>query len=343
MKKWLAIILAMMMAMTAFAAFAEEETEAATPVIPTTIEEYGDLATVSLDAFATMTTKTKDGETTVTLSQAVDSLQANWMGEGEEPEDLTVGEDLTATVTVSGHKQQLGSSKSGGMEDGDSDYIWEWDHDYEYPAGTDPEVVATKVQEVYDYMYSGEFEKTEAASYIVDNYANVWPEVVVDEPYAYVGYEAEVDGEYESDFMVLDVFVTDEELQAAKEEMAAKHADVPNPHIYSGRNEEGYAWGRLWGANSAGLVGAPNHAFVTKQAGFNVIYGRNGKVMQISKDIENADYFGVGTGTAHLVYQMTNVGWRLATVTMEYPEGSKVSAIQAKYNGNGDLYGSAIK
>lgn len=355
MKKWLAIIVAVMMTMTAFTALAEGEE--ATPTLPKTIEEFGDLATVSLDDFATMTTKTKDGETTVTLSKAVDSLQANWMGEGEEPEDMTVGEDLTAAVTVSGHKQQLGSSKSGGAQAGSTYWLWEWDHDYSYTANDDPEEVAAAIQAVYDYMNSGEFEKTEEATEFIKENPSAKADVVVGEPSARIQAETLVEEEYTDpetgetwtdsywkviDSVTLDASVTDEELQAATDEMAAKYADDPDVYVDYWRSD-GYAWGGLVVRTSAGLLGAPNHAFVTKQAGFNVIYGRQGKVMQVSKDIENADFFGVGTGTAHLLYQMTNAGWRLASVTMEYPEGSKVSAIRADYNGNGELCGSAIK
>lgn len=355
MKKWLAIIVAVMMAMTAFTALAEGEE--ATPTLPKTIEEFGDLATVSLDDFATMTTKTKDGETTVTLSKAVDSLQANWMGEGEEPEDMTVGDDLTATVTVSGRKQQLGTSESGGWQAGDYYFIWEDDHDYYYSYNDDPETVAAGIKAVYDYMKSGEFEKTEEATEFLEEHPNAKADVLERKPDARVQAYAEVEytwtdeetGETYTytdwdviDSVVLDASATDEELQAAYDEMAAKYADDSNVNVDSWRNS-GYAWGRLIETLNEGLLGAPNHAFVAKQAGCTVIYGRDGKVMQVSKDIENADFFGVGTGTAHLLYQKTNAGWRLASVTMEYPEGSKVSAIRADYNGNGELCGSAIK
>ena len=49
------------------------------------------------------------GRVTVTLSEPVDKLWANWMGKGEKPEELLVDETLTAKFYTKGHPYQVGS------------------------------------------------------------------------------------------------------------------------------------------------------------------------------------------------------------------------------------------
>ena len=80
--------------------------------VPEHISEYTNLPAVpALSTFARLSAMNwdKDRMITVTLTQPVDKLYANWLGKNETPEELTVGDDLTATFTTVGHKYQVGA------------------------------------------------------------------------------------------------------------------------------------------------------------------------------------------------------------------------------------------
>lgn len=79
------------------------------------------------DNFASMTTKTKNGITSVTLSKPVDKLYVCWPYE-LKVEELGVSESLTASAYLFGHIYQPGVAKVV--------YIYVDGEQVEYPVGT---------------------------------------------------------------------------------------------------------------------------------------------------------------------------------------------------------------
>ena len=105
MRRAIAIILALALISSASAAFAGsigiEEI-----ITDNDTSEFPDL-----NSFAVLRASVPDelGRVTVSLSEPVDRLWANWMGKGEEPEELFLDEDLTVMVSTKGHPYQVGA------------------------------------------------------------------------------------------------------------------------------------------------------------------------------------------------------------------------------------------
>ena len=105
MRRPMAVLLALALLASATAAFAssigvEEIMSNSDP------SEFPDLS-----SFATLHASVPDEQerVTVTLSQPVDRLWANWMGKDEEPEELFLNDDLTVTFSTKGHPYQVGT------------------------------------------------------------------------------------------------------------------------------------------------------------------------------------------------------------------------------------------
>jgi hypothetical protein len=137
MKKIIALALALALLLTSAVAFAETH------------------ATPNINSFATMKVKYvggmfnnnnthmgADNYYLITLSKPVDRLLVNWAEKDAEPEELAVGEDLTATAIAWGHKympgteQKLGTStikdKVEKVQDSRPTASWYWEEDYEW-------------------------------------------------------------------------------------------------------------------------------------------------------------------------------------------------------------------
>lgn len=105
MRRAIAILLALTLISSAYAVFAES---IGTEEIITNneISEFPDLS-----CFAALRASVPDelGRVTVSLSEPVDRLWANWMGKGEKPEELFLNDDLTVTFSTKGHPYQVGT------------------------------------------------------------------------------------------------------------------------------------------------------------------------------------------------------------------------------------------
>lgn len=320
--------------------------------VPESIGDYSGIADFDVDSFCVIKTKTKGGETTVTLSKDVDSIQAGWMGYAEEPEELKP-EELTVTYKTNDHHYQVGSTWTNGYW---TPYTWEDEHDVYFGFDDSMDNIIRKIVEVREYLDSGEYQKTKEAQQLLSFAKDVKNDVVVEMP-TYAIYTVEdvektmviegEDGKLEIETGVveernnLEVFEygTDmETIQAAYEEWVKKY---PNLDIYLDEFE-GHAWGRLIGRDYYESVGAPNFAYVTQQGDFKVVYGRNGAIQYFEKAIPAIDLFGVGNGKATIVYKKNNAGWYPAKVRMEFESG-EYKAITASYDGNGRLYGIGVK
>jgi hypothetical protein len=107
MKKIFALVLAIALVLTSVVAFAEAvEAPKGTP---------------NINSFAKMTVKYHElgwepwgGNVywEIKLSKPVDRLLVNWTGKGEEPEELAVDENLTATALRGSHKYMPGTTQS---------------------------------------------------------------------------------------------------------------------------------------------------------------------------------------------------------------------------------------
>lgn len=93
--------------------------------VPARISEYKSLPEMpSIYSFAELTpVKSKDGNTiTVFLNKPVDRIWANWMGQGEEPEELIVNSQLRATFSTDGHRYQVGARWIGNTTEVEKGY-----------------------------------------------------------------------------------------------------------------------------------------------------------------------------------------------------------------------------
>jgi hypothetical protein len=102
MKKVITLVLAIALVLTSVVAIAETVEAPAAPK-----------GTPNVASFATMKTKYNESNhiITITLSKPVDRLLIVWAEKGAEPEELAVGEDLTATALTWGHKYMPGTTQ----------------------------------------------------------------------------------------------------------------------------------------------------------------------------------------------------------------------------------------
>ncbi len=110
MKKIITLVLAIALVLTSIVAFAEDVEAPAAPK-----------GTPNINSFATLTVKYHEMKAEpwggpayweITLSKPVDRLLINWTGKGEEPEELAVDENLTATALRGTHKYMPGTTQS---------------------------------------------------------------------------------------------------------------------------------------------------------------------------------------------------------------------------------------
>jgi len=333
MKKLTALILSLILLLTAAAAFGDG---AATPAVPKYVSEYGTVAEYNTDGFAKLKTKREGGITTVTLDKPVEQLQANWMGYGEGPEDLTVT-DLTAQVSHAGHKYQLGAIWTNGFWE---PFLWEDDHDIYFDFNDSKATIEAGIEAVRKYVNSDAFGKTAEAQEFKSWVQEVRGDVAVEMPtWSIYTIEKGADGTLKKSVLKSFDYGTDKAV--IEKEYAAMVAANPDLMLYEG-SEDGHAWGELTGRDYFSSEGAPDYAYITKQGDYKVVYGRSGKVKYFEKTVENVDLFGVGAGTATFTYAQNNGGvWYPRKVTLELPSGA-YKTITAKYNGNGKLYGIGL-
>ena len=105
MRRAFAIIIALALISSASVAFADSIG------VEEIVTQNGICDFPDLQMFAVLRASVPDefGRVTVTLSEPVDKLWANWMGKGEKPEELLVDETLTARFYTKGHPYQVGS------------------------------------------------------------------------------------------------------------------------------------------------------------------------------------------------------------------------------------------
>lgn len=110
--------------------------------------------------------------------------------------------------------------------------------------------------------------------------------------------------------------------------------NVPNGYRLLKKN--GYA--EAYSAAAAGSGGTSNVAYITEQNGWTVNYTSGGKIVGISTEVPESDYFNTGMkGTAIVQFNLSEYGqWYVSQVTETYPDGSSITAVYSRY-GNGKL------
>ena len=102
MKKLVSVLLALALILSCAASFAEaeaEEEKARTEFwLPDTLAPL-EVEALPVEDFPTVKTKTDKGITTITVTGEVDQLLANWMGYGEESEEVLQELGFRATFT----------------------------------------------------------------------------------------------------------------------------------------------------------------------------------------------------------------------------------------------------
>lgn len=347
MKKIATILLILVISMTASVSLAEGKLD-----VPKDVRAYADIAEFDVEDFAKIESKVEDFYITVTLSKPVDWIAANWMGYREEPEELSVSEELTADFFTIGHKYQLGTKWSNAYW---TPFIWEDDHDVYFSFDDDKDTIDDMIEKVWKFMRSDEFLLSDKAQTLFSWALDVVPDVQVKMP-EYAIYTLEVADDITDEnaddaddvrkidgvtvyykkvnLEVFDYGTDMKTIQEAYEKWVEKY---PRMAIYQDE-VEGYAWGRLIGRDYFKSEGAPNYAYITKQGDFTVVYGRDGSIRYFEKTVENVDLFGLGAGTATFRFAKNNVGWYPARVRVEFESGN-YKAVTANYDGNGKLYG----
>ena len=106
MKRAIAVILALLTLLSSSAAAFAGSIGVEEIIMNNDPSEFPDLS-----SFAMLRASVPDelGRVTVSLSEPVDRLWANWMGKDEEPEELFLNDDLTVTFSTKGHPYQVGT------------------------------------------------------------------------------------------------------------------------------------------------------------------------------------------------------------------------------------------
>ena len=333
MKKVVAIILCLIMALASIAALAETE-----PTVPATLAELGTLPEANADEFAVLLTK-DDGKTiTVTLSKAVDSIKANWLGYNEEPEELTVSPDLTTQVSKAGHKYSLGTKWVSGEHpvkkwyvDG---YYFDDDKDLKKSQARAANIEVPEEEKEWAADY---FEAVAADKDVPDfNEVEKIETVVEVEPAKwYVSFYN--NGEYYYRTFPGDVSESDVKEFVDQFNGVYYVDDEGNTYKTEPYYEKyGYAYKVIEAHDFKPSNGSPNYAYLTKQGDAMVVYGRAGNVRYFERTVDGSNYFGLGKGKATVTFQKGKKRWYIEKIREEYETGD-LQSVTAVYYSTGKL------
>ncbi len=318
MKRISALLLALVMLCAAGSALALDA------AFPKTTAEY-DLP--EIPEFAKVSTLRVGNTIYITLSHAVDSLTAQWLGYNEEPEELTVSDDLTATLSTEGHRYQVGARWVNGS------WTW-WEGEFLawIPYFTDDAntkvITAAEVKKIIDD--ANKQLKPGQTLDIVEPAVHVMKISEEPETYIWVDDEGVEHTETWYPWITLGVYPygTPED-QMEIPEGAYAYYFSGSIDIYTGHKE--------WAASN----GNPDEAYLVKEGDWNVIHHRDGRIKYFTLTLKGTDFFGIGVGTATVRYEKNNAGWYVRSVVEEYDAGDIASA-GAWYNGMGNLLQTRI-
>ncbi len=273
------------------------------PYFRQNIHEYGEFPLPDTADFASMKTYQVGDTITVTLSKPVDRLIAQWMGYGEEYEEVKVGADLTAKVSALGHKCQIGATwKAKEVEETVETVLLP----FRIKEEGKPERMVTRaeIQEI--------LTQTSAAME-----AGLEMEVV----YPYWSVDVPAGGEGQWTTLAIYDFDTPEAMMTV-------------PAGASLHEHDGSI--RIWKKVTLPLDGSPNEAYAAVQGIWTVIHQRNGQIKYFYATVEGADFFGMGPGLGTVSYAKGGSGWYPEMLTQQFP-GASPSAVMALYDEAGTL------
>ena len=270
-------------------------------IVPSKITDYTGLPDIpDTKNFAALTTKEAENFIYITLSKAVESLSANWLGYNEEPELLAVGEDLKASVCTLGHKYQLGTR---------------WVNSYDWL------ILEESMRVIPYYSSSVAIEEIlrEAKSYVNDTFDCFYYDLP-----RWELYRVSKDGD------VLVEVINDLDMGA----WGDYPYNEPWGYYWVHQKGEAYAWKQLFHASQ----GSPDLAYITEQEdAWTVYYSRKGDVRYFCKTLKDVDLFSTGSnGKATVRFEECNTGWFIREVSAEYEDGTNVQAFYS-WTGDGSL------
>lgn len=296
MRKLLALILSTLLLMSCTCMAAAENIEFVLPA------NSNEVAYPELETMPAVKTKTIGDNITVTVSEAVDELRANWRGYQEEPVVLELDENNQATFSKADHKYQLGTHWVNWS------YTWDEfiegygydtpDSEIEVPEGgyiytEEPSIEVVRVTP------TGEYEK--------------WVDEETGEEYSYEIMEVETIATYSADTDKSTINVP--EGCEIWENSGGKYVLAPH---------------------TEGAHGYGNSAYTLKKGAFTAVYKRNGDLLNVTKD-ETADYFQVGReGDGHVAWNQYKKQWYISYAEVSYPEG-ELASIGVSYHTNGSV------
>ena len=324
------------------------------------------------EAQPTVKTLTKNGETMVRVSGEPDTVYANWLGYGEEKEEVDLENGL-GYVELEGHKYQLGAKwnnkivRSYLVFNGDA-----WVNASYYGSvkvgntvmklvrpASDDVVLGNKWAWVYDYINTdtteaGEEKDVAAAEKAMDTAKQLWDNIVAaglpKQPKEagansnFYGQTAAVDKTFTQ--VINGVTYDVDALYDEKGLLIAANIDAENAKGVTG---ESIGWVGmvpsyqfLDASHGVESNGAPNHAWIVEKGPWTATYTRAGKLEIVEKVEENTDYFKTGLAGSkgdviwHNRKTTGGTKWYVAAVTEEYAEGD-IAKAEAVYNVNGEL------
>ncbi len=337
MKKLLSILLILALVLACGVSLAEEGKARTSFWIPKKLAEI-EVEPLPVSEFPVVKTKTANGKITVTVSPEPDGLLANWMGYGEEPEEVKL-ENGVGVISQEGHKYQLGAA-----------YDNTWWKDW---------------LKGIDYVEDDEASSwEEAVAYFNKNYAEEIADgaQIENEPFRgfyvyYVHHVYVIKGEGDKaeiieigdgvQKQVTDYFATKAEAKAVVEELGEVTFTEEEDKVYGtvyvldGHNwnrDGGYAW--LYNVEYGHSRGKPNRAYTLATGEYAVDYTRAGVPNYASRTTEGKDFFetGVEGATSVVKWEIGKKKNRILSIQTIYPAGNDIASIRLDYPKSGNYY-----
>ncbi len=333
MRKLLALFLVLVLILMSCTALADDRT---TFWIPENLFDV-EIEELPTDTFPVVRTKTADGVISVAVIGETDKLYANWMGYGEEKEEVILDHGV-GTVSQDGHKYQLGASYVNySWKDWIDSYSYHWDgktledaEHYFEEKYADAIAAGARIQ---DEPFKGYY-----VFYTYDRY--YFTEKGGQTEYHQIGdYEFKKIGDYFQSY--------EEAEKAAKElggmsyteeESAEYKTTVYTSTGYGVTEDGGYAW--LYTTQNAISHGWPNRAYTLLTGEYAIDYTRAGVPVYATRTTEGKDFFetGIEGAKSYVNWEIGKKKNRVLSYKTEYPEGSDIASIYVSFPTNGRFY-----
>ena len=327
------------------------------------------------EAQPTVRTKTKNGEIMVRVAGDPDTVYANWLGYGEEPEEVELENGL-GYVELEGHKYQLGAKWNNKIVR--SYFAYDPEQESWVPVTykgtvkvgtTTMKLIGTDIGDagindmtyekpwvwVYDYINTD----TVKAQPAVSNPKN--PVSTVEVIAAGLPKQPKTPGANSNTNGLTTGTVTFMDGDDVKNGQVTEYLNdgimdangllIANNQYAS--NNKATATKQGWtymvpyyqfldASHGVESNGAPNHAWIVEKGPWIATYTRAGKLEIVEKVEENTDYFktGLAGNKGDVIWHNRKTAggtkWYVAAVTEEYAEGD-IAKAEAVYNVNGEL------